>query len=158
MLTTKDAQWLSLCNDGSKIFSTCAKKQFFCLIVNEHNQIIGQGYNGVPPNMQHCIDGGCPRYINNVASGTPYDTGLGICYSAHAEQNALSRGQSLEFHKSTLYINGFPCFNCAKQIASSGIKRICAIDEPDRINKENTLWLFEKASIELLTVIGIDND
>jgi len=149
MLSRKDNQWLDLCLSGAQIFSTCAKKQYFCLIVNDNNMIVGQGYNGVPGNMKHCADGGCPRFINQVPSGTPYDSGPGLCFSGHAEQNALARSNAFELSGSTLYVNGLPCFTCAKQIASAGIKRCVFSFESDRIDWKDTEKFLTSLSINL---------
>ena len=152
MINNKDLQWLKLCHSGSEIFSSCGKRKYFCLIVNSNNQIVGQGYNGVPSGMRHCEDGGCPRFINNVPHGTPYDYGDGLCYSSHAEQNALARSNSLEFPNSTLYVNGFPCLTCAKQIASAGIKKIVIIEDNYRLDMEVASKFLSDAGVQLIEV------
>ena len=154
MISRKDLQWIDLCMSGAKIFSTCAKRQFFCVIVSQENQIVGQGYNGVPSGMTHCENGGCPRFANNVPSGTPYDYGPGLCYSAHAEQNALSRSDSTQFSRSTLYVNGLPCLTCAKMVASSGIPRLVLAGETDRIDWSDTSAFLMEANLEVEIVGG----
>lgn len=138
MLSNKDRQWMQLCIAGAQIFSTCAKRQYFSFIINPQNIVVGQGYNGVPTGMVHCADGGCPRFANNVPSGTPYDSGPGLCYSGHAEQNALARANALELHHSTLYVNGLPCLTCAKQMASAGIRRVVFLSEEGRLDWTTT--------------------
>lgn len=148
----KDIQWLKFCESGAQIFSTCAKAQFMCIIVDEHGRVAGMGYNGVPSGMKHCKDGGCPRFVNNVPAGTPYDFGPGLCYSGHAEQNALAHGDGTRYNTATLYVNGQPCLTCAKQIACSGIKRIVASVEPDRNHQEVVLDFLEQAGVECILV------
>lgn len=149
MLSRKDNQWLDLCVAGAEIFSTCLKKQYFCFVVNKDNLIVGQGYNGVPSGLQHCNDGGCPRAINMVPSGTPYDSGPGLCFSGHAEQNALARSDGFQLSGSTLYVNGLPCFTCAKQIASAGIRRCVFCFESDRLDWDDTSKFLKSVSIEV---------
>lgn len=154
MITEKDQKWLRACKACAQIFSTCAKAQFWCFIIDEHGRIAGQGYNGVPPNMTHCSDGGCPRFLNDVPSGTPYDYGPGLCYSQHAEIGALSHGDGHRFHRATLYVNGEPCLTCAKSIASAGIKRIVAISESGRLHNEITHDFLVMAKVELELIDG----
>ena len=148
----KDLQWLEMCEVGSKIFSTCGKAQFMCIIVDKHGRIVGTGYNGVPSGMTHCKDGGCPRYLNDVPSGTPYDYGDGLCFSVHAEQNALAHGDGARYVGSTLYVNGQPCLTCAKQIACSGIRRIVCSREPDREYQYITLDFLDTAGVECILI------
>ena len=152
MHTTKDEKWMELCKAGAQIFSTCSKAQYFSLIIDDNQQIIGQGYNGVPSRMLHCVDGGCPRAINNVPSGTDYNSGPGLCFSAHAEQNALSRGDSARFTDATLYVNGTPCMGCARQVAASGIRRICIISDSDRLGADEVLAFLHEARIKVIPI------
>lgn len=151
MTETKDLQWLQLCEAGAQIFSTCAKRQYMAIIVDAQGRIAGQGYNGVPSKMKHCKDGGCPRYMNNVPSGTPYDTPEGLCFSQHAEQGALSHGDGTRYSGATLYVNGIPCFNCAKAIAGAGITRIVCRSE-ERINQEFAQKLYEESGITFINL------
>ena len=147
---SKDEKWMELCKAGAPIFSTCSKAQYFSVIVDDQQQIIGQGYNGVPPRMVHCSSGGCPRAMNNVPSGTDYNSGLGLCYSAHAEQNALSRGDSSRYADATLYVNGTPCMTCARQIAASGVRRIGLIADHDREDAEIVYDFLRTARIKVV--------
>jgi dCMP deaminase len=151
-MSHKDMQWLQFCEAGAKIFSTCGKAQFMCIIVDEYGRVAGMGYNGVPSGMKHCVDGGCPRFLNNVSSGTPYDYGDGLCYSGHAEQNALAHGDGTRYNAATLYVNGQPCLTCAKQIACSGIQRIVAFSEPGRQYGSVVLDFFSEANVECILV------
>lgn len=123
-MSRKDKQWLELCNEAGKIFSTCSRSQVFSVIVDEDQRIVSTGYNGVPSGMVHCVDGGCPRGQSTVTPGISYDEGPGICFAAHAEANALSNGDATRFPKATLYVNRFPCFGCARMIAGAGIRRV----------------------------------
>lgn len=150
-MSNKDRQWLMMCEAGAQIFATCAKAQFMCIIVDERGRVAGMGYNGVPSGMVHCKDGGCPRYLNNVPSGTPYDYGDGLCFSGHAEQNALAHGDGSRYDGATLYVNGRPCLTCAKQVACAGIKRIVILEEQlDRQHTDVMENFLSSAGVELV--------
>ena len=114
---------MELCRQTAKIFSTCSKAQYAALLVNDDNHLVGFGYNGTAPNAKHCVDGFCPR-AKTTAKGGSYDN----CYSVHAEQNAFLHSDFS--HKPTkLYVNGTPCFTCAKLIRNSTIKEVYYIPE-----------------------------
>lgn len=102
------------------VFSTCAKRQYFAVILAPNKRVAGVGYNGSPPGMDHCIDGACPRLHENSANGSSYDN----CISQHAEQGALLWSDPALRQGGTLIVNGPPCMGCAKLIASSGLIRL----------------------------------
>ena len=119
-LQRHEAQWYAACHMLAPIFSTCSKRQYFAIIVAENKRLAGQGYNGSPPSMAHCIDGACPRAHNQTPSGAIYDD----CIATHAEANAIMWADPIARQNATLIINGTPCYGCAKLIATSGIRRI----------------------------------
>jgi len=91
--------------------SACDRLQVGCVIVSggdQSNRIIAAGYNGFLPGAPH---------ISHVRDGHEQAT-------VHAEQNAVAdaarRGISLQ--GSTAYVTHFPCINCSKILASSGIR------------------------------------
>lgn len=93
--------------------SPCERLHVGCVIVStgEHkNRIIAAGYNGFLPGIAH---------TSYVRDGHEQAT-------VHAEQNAIAdaarRGISVQ--GATVYNTHFPCINCAKIVASSGIKLI----------------------------------
>ncbi len=93
--------------------STCSRLNVGCVMVSggKHpNRIIAAGYNGFLPGAPH---------NSRIRDGHEVAT-------VHAEQNAISdaarRGISLT--GAVVYITHFPCLNCAKIIASSGISQI----------------------------------
>lgn len=154
--SSKDIKWMKLCIEGAKIFSTCSKKQYMAIIVDKYGVVNATGYNGTPSGFTHCNDGGCPRFLNDVPSGTPYDYGEGLCYSNHAEQNCLSVSDPYKRQGGTLYVNGWPCFNCAKLIVNSGCDRIVYLKEDfERVGVEVTLELFKQGKI---TIIGVPRE
>ncbi len=99
--------------------STCIRRQFGAIVVNEKREIVSTGYNGVVRGAQHCEEIGCIKDEMGIASGL----GHGICPAVHAEQNALIQAGRLA-SGCTLYINGFPCKICARLIVNAGIRRV----------------------------------
>lgn len=151
-ILSRDFKWLKLCMDSAKIFSTCAKRQYATYIVDEYGYQIGFGYNGVPKGMEHCVDNGCPRLADNSASGSSYEN----CRSIHAESNALLHSDYLARRNGcTLYVNGPPCFWCAKLIANSGVSRLVyIIDRSYEQFDESRMFLIEAG----VHVVGYDRE
>jgi dCMP deaminase len=93
--------------------SACERLHVGCIIVSagKHpNRIIAAGYNGFLPGAPH---------DSRMSGGSEQAT-------VHAEQNAVAdaakRGIPLE--GATAYVTHFPCVNCAKILAASGIASI----------------------------------
>ncbi len=93
--------------------SSCERLHVGCVLVSggdNRNRIIAAGYNGFLP--------GAPHH-SRVRDGHEQAT-------VHAEQNAVAdaarRGISLG--GATAYLTHFPCINCAKVLASAGIRKI----------------------------------
>lgn len=112
----------------SKIFSTCGKKKYGAILVDDLGHVVGMGYNGGPRGSVHCEDGGCPRLKENSPSGSAYDN----CIAVHAEANALLHSDYSSRAKK-IYINGPPCFTCAKLIANSTIHTVYYISDSSYI-------------------------
>jgi dCMP deaminase len=128
----KDVQYMELCASAAKIFSTCGKKKYAALLLDEYGHIISFGYNGGPRGFQHCEDGGCPRFVQNSPSGSVYDN----CIAVHAEQNAIIHC-NYSSKPIKLYVNGPPCFSCAKIIANTTIKDIYYLEDASYTDWEN---------------------
>jgi dCMP deaminase len=126
MLTDTQAQkWLHIAQNIAQTLSTCNKKQYAAIILNQHKRVISIGYNGSPPGHPHCTNGHCPRYWENTPNGQNYDN----CIANHAETNALLWADPAQLHNATLIINGPPCYTCTKLICTSGITQL--IHHPD---------------------------
>ena len=115
--------------------SSCNRLQVGCLLVKD-NRIISQGYNGFLPGLPH------ESIIrDNHEQAT-----------VHAEQNAISdcakRGVSCL--ESIAYITHYPCINCFKILAASGIKEIRYIN--DYRNDEVVKKLAELAEINIINI------
>jgi dCMP deaminase len=124
--TEKEKKWMHVLLHSSKIFSTCAKKQYAAVVLAPNGRVAGFGYNGGPPGYPHCIDGACPRFFDNTLNGASYEN----CIAQHAEANALLWSDASMRINGTIIVNGPPCFGCAKMISSSGISRVvCKSDD-----------------------------
>lgn len=126
-MSSRDDKWIQATQELAGIFSTCSRRQYAAVIVTPTGRLIGFGYNGSPPGQPHCVDGACPRARSNVPPGSPYDAGDGRCIAVHAEANALLFSDATARQGATLYVNGPPCPDCAKLIASSGVRRVVHI-------------------------------
>jgi dCMP deaminase len=122
--------------------STCTRRQFGAIVVNNKKEIVSTGYNGVVRGAEHCEEIGCIKDEMGVESGM----GHGICPAVHAEQNALIQaGKDAE--AVTLYLNGFPCTICARLIVNSGIKRLIMSGD---YSDEEGLRILNHSKIEII--------
>ena len=93
--------------------SNCERLNVGCVIVTagvRRNRLVAAGYNGWLPGSPHA---------SRLRGGHEQAT-------VHAEQNALAdaarRGSSVE--GCVAYVTHYPCINCAKILAASGIAQI----------------------------------
>src|SRR6185436_11777931 len=93
--------------------SNCERLHVGCVIVTggeRKNRLVAAGYNGFLPGTPH---------VSRVREGHEQAT-------VHAAQNAVAdaarRGSSVD--GCTAYVTHFPCINCAKILAASGIAEI----------------------------------
>jgi dCMP deaminase len=126
--------------------STCLRNRVGAVIARD-KRILSTGYNGAPRNMEHCLDIGCIREQNNIASGTRHEK----CRAVHAEQNAIIQAalHGVSTDGATLYCTHQPCILCAKMIINSNIKRVVYIQPyPDT----DALGFFEDAGVEVVNI------
>ncbi|MGC6455699.1 MAG: deoxycytidylate deaminase [Coraliomargaritaceae bacterium] len=116
--------------------SSCERLRVGCVIVSggqHRNRVVAAGYNGFLPGAPH---------TSRVRDGHEQAT-------VHAEQNAISdaarRGISLD--GATIYITHFPCINCAKILAASGIRMI--VYRNDYKNDPMVLDILEESGISI---------
>ena len=113
--------------------SACNRLHVGCVLV-KNNRIISAGYNGFLPKAPHTS-----IVVDNHEIAT-----------VHAEQNAIAdcanRGVSAK--DSTAYITHYPCINCAKILAASGIKEIKYLN--DYKNDKNVDILLNSINIKLI--------
>lgn len=86
-------------------------------IVGLDNRILSIGYNGAPNGFD---DDNFPW----DREGTPLNTKY--FYVCHAEMNAILnyRGSRKDLEEAKIYVDLFPCNECAKLIIQSGIKKV----------------------------------
>lgn len=117
---------MQMCYSAATIFSTCGKKKYAAILVDEYGHIVGFGYNGGPSGSVHCEDGGCPRFKQMSPSGSSYHN----CIAIHAEANALLHSD-YSLRPKKLYINGPPCLSCAKLVANSTITDVYYVSDEE---------------------------
>lgn len=124
--------------------STCVRRKIGAVIVKDKN-IVSTGYNGSPTDTAHCLDIGCMREEQKIASGTMHEK----CRALHGEMNAIlqcaKHGKSCD--GATIYVNMQPCIICSKMIINAGIKKVIYKgDYPD----EDSLTMLNEAGIEII--------
>lgn len=107
----------------ASIRSNCIRAKVGAVVVDENNHIKSTGYNGTPHKVLSCKEAGvCYRIINNIPSGTMYET----CRSIHAEQNAIIQAGADRCQNATIFVYGHDqiCILCKRFIIQSGIIHI----------------------------------
>ena len=97
-------------------------KEELVLVVDKNNRILSIGYNGAPNGYSDDIFP-WDREGNELETKYPY--------VVHAERNAILnyRGSRKDFEGAKIYVDLFPCNECAKAIIQSGIKRIVYLSD-----------------------------
>lgn len=133
-MKNKDKFYLSIANEVAKA-SYCKRAKVGAIIVKDDN-IISFGYNGTISGF----DNNCE--CNNV---TLKDV-------LHAESNAIAKCcKSLySSENSIMYVTLSPCFECAKLIIQSGIKKVVY---QQKYRNEEGINLLIKANINVLQII-----
>lgn len=112
-------------------------------IVSKDNRILSIGYNGAPNGFD---DERFPwgRDGNNLDTKYPY-----VC---HAELNAILnyRGSKKDLENSIIYVDLFPCNECAKIIIQSGIKEIVYLSDKYKDTENNiaSRKLFDECGVK----------
>ena len=112
-------------------------------IVDTDNRILSVGYNGTPNGYN---DDDFPW----VREGNPLETKY--LYVCHAEMNAISnfRGSRKDIVGATIYVDLFPCNECAKHIIQSGIKKV--VYQSDKYKDTESVIaskkMFDKCKVE----------
>ena len=96
--------------------------QVGAVIVSENNRVLSTGYNGTPNGFN---DDDFPW----GREGNPLETKY--MFVCHAEANAIDnfRGYKKEFEGARIYVDLFPCNECAKKIIQSGIKEVVYLSD-----------------------------
>ena len=112
-------------------------------IVDSSNRILSIGYNGAPNGFN---DDNFPWDREGEILKTKYP------FVCHAEMNAILnyRGSRKDLENATLYVDLFPCNECAKLIIQSGIKEVVYLSDK---YKDKDLF---KASKMMFSECGVD--
>ena len=95
--------------------STCDRLRSGAILVKDR-RVIGSGYNGAPPKMEHCDDVGHLMHEGHCIR------------TLHAEENTLLQAArfGISTEDSILYTVYSPCYHCLKKLIAAGVKRIVA--------------------------------
>ena len=93
-----------------------------CIVSND-NKILSVGYNGAPNGYD---DNSMPWNREGDFLNTKY------AYVCHAELNAILNNKGSNLEGAKIYVDLFPCNECAKAIIQSGIKEV--IYKSDKYN------------------------
>ena len=112
-------------------------------IVSDDNRILSIGYNGAPNGFD---DEKFPwsREGENLNTKYPY-----VC---HAELNAVLnfRGNKKDLENAKIYVDLFPCNECAKIIIQSGIKEVIYLSDKYAKSENNiaSRKLFDECNVK----------
>lgn len=109
-------------------------------IVDENNRVLAIGYNGTPNNFN---DDDFPWDRDGEELETKY------LYVCHAERNAIANGNRLSLKGARIYVDLFPCNECAKAIIQFGIKEVIYLSDKYANSKETiaSKYLFDKSNV-----------
>lgn len=113
-----------------------------CIVSND-NRILSIGYNGAPNGFSDEKFPWARKAKTNLDTKYPY-----VC---HAELNAILnyRGSKKDLEDSKIYVDLFPCNECAKIIIQSGIKQVIYLSDKyaDSENNIASRKLFEECGV-----------
>lgn len=117
----------------AKLRSNCIARKVGAVIVRDHRQI-ATGYNGTPPGIKNCYEGGCERCQRRVRGEIGSGQDLDRCLCNHAEANAIMHCAILGIeassaHDTTLYTTYMPCLECTKMAITIGIRRFVCLGD-----------------------------
>jgi dCMP deaminase len=101
--------YFMFCAVSATLRSPCKRLHVGCVIVRD-NRVLCTGYNGFLAGLPH----------NSIVRDNHEQATI------HAEQNAVGYAakNGVKLDGATAYITHYPCINCAKILAASGIKKI----------------------------------
>jgi len=97
--------------------ATCDRKHVGA-VITLNKAILSTGYNGSIKGLPHCDDVGHLLEDSHCVA------------TLHAEANAIIQAakNGVSINTATMYVTAFPCWNCFKLIANSGICKIIFVD------------------------------
>ena len=135
----------------AKLRSNCITRQVGAVIVRDHRQL-ATGYNGTPPGIKNCFEGGCKRCQDRIDGKIESGASLDRCFCNHAEANAIMHCAILGIEAGSkdaiLYTTFVPCLECTKMAITIGIKKIICLDTYPETNYD----LIKEAGINVVTL------
>lgn len=135
----------------AKMRSNCITRQVGAVIVRNHRQL-ATGYNGTPPGIKNCHEGGCKRCQMRVEGKIKSGEALDKCMCTHAEANAIMHcailGIEAGLDGAILYTTNVPCLQCSKMAITVGIRKFVCLDTYPDTNYE----LLKEAGVEIVTL------
>ncbi len=134
----------------AKLRSNCIARQVGAVIVRDNRQL-ATGYNGTPPGVKNCFDGGCKRCQLRTEGKIKSGDLLDRCLCNHAEANAIMHCAILGIEAgkgAVLYTTLVPCLECTKMAITIGIKKIVCLDS----YPETDYDLLGEAGVEVITL------
>ena len=135
----------------AKLRSNCMTRHVGAVIVRNNRQI-ATGYNGTPPGVKNCFEGGCKRCTLRMEGKLESGASLDRCLCNHAEANAIMHCAILGIEAGAsgaiLYTTFVPCLECTKMAITIGIKKIVCLDS----YPETDFDLINEAGVEVKTL------
>lgn len=133
----------------AKMRSNCIARKVGAVIVRNHRQL-ATGYNGTPPGIKNCFDGGCERCQMRMECKIKTGELLDRCLCNHAEANAIMHcailGIEAGIKGAILYTTLVPCLECTKMAMTIGIRKFVCLDPYPEANYE----LLKEGGVELV--------
>jgi dCMP deaminase len=143
---SKHETFINIASEVAKM-SKCVSFQVGAVIVKD-DRIISIGYNGTPAGYTNCCDV-FPEY--NPMTDREEHHRFSDKFEIHAEMNALlyASKEGISVKDATIYCTHQPCWQCSKNIAQSGIKKIIYLNPYDKIEEPALLYDFlEKNNVQ----------
>lgn len=140
----------------AKLRSNCMTRKVGAVIAKNHRQL-ATGYNGTPPGICNCYEGGCKRCSDRIHGLVKSGESLERCLCTHAEANAIIHCAILGIGAvsgATLYSTSTPCLECSKMAITIGIQRFVCIHR----YPENTESLIQDARVKVVLLKRPDID
>ncbi len=133
----------------AKLRSNCMTRHVGAVIVRNNRQI-ATGYNGTPPGVKNCYEGGCKRCQLRMEGKIESGAALDRCLCNHAEANAIMHCAILGIvagaSDAILYTTFVPCLECTKMAITIGIKKVVCLDS----YPETDFELIKEAGVEVI--------
>ena len=130
--------------------SHCSRRGVGAVVVGPNQRIVSTGYNGSPAGYE--TTGNCASWCPRATSQNP-SAAYTDCLSVHAEVNALIYADRRLYEGGTLYVTSTVCWDCAKIVANSGIKRVVMhVDSERDIHREpeRTVQFMRDCGLEVI--------